>query len=103
MRTVPVFSYKNIPFAQEDLKLRLDSDYILQQQIQVLQNYEESIGAYEYISDLDRYIRTNVKKLYIKGNSKKTVPRQAWNIETTSFKTNPQEFVIKYNIEFEEF
>lgn len=105
MRIVDAYSYRSLPFISGNSTFKVDypNDPLLQAQLGLVKNYEESIGAYEYFSDLDRYLATDVKKLYVKGGSSKKVPKQVWNIETTSFRTNPVKFYEKYDTEFEEF
>ena len=56
----------------------------------------------DYIYNLVEY-PSRIKKLFIKGNSKKEVPRQVLNIVTNSFQTRPKVFFNRYDVEFEEF
>ena len=56
----------------------------------------------DYIYNLVEY-PSRIKKLFIKGNSKKEVPRQVLNIVTNSFQTRPKVFFSRYDVEFEEF
>ena len=56
----------------------------------------------DYIYNLVEY-PSRIKKLFIKGNSKKEVPRQVLNIVTNSFQTFPKVFFSRYDVEFEEF
>lgn len=101
MRTVYVYSYDGIDISVD--KLQYETDPGFEQRLITIQNAQKSLGIYEYISDLDEYRGTRVKKLYIKGQSTKRVPKQVLNIETQSFLTKPDKFLDKYNIEFEEF
>lgn len=101
MRRVYVFSYNGIRLNID--KLNYENAPEFSQRLITIQNSQDALGIYEYIYDLDEYRGTRVKKLYIKGDSRKRVPRQVLNIETQSFITNPEKFLDKYNIEFEEF
>ena len=56
----------------------------------------------DYIYNLIEY-PSRIKKLFIKGNSKKEVPRQVLNIVTNSFQTRPKVFFSRYDVKFEEF
>ena len=56
----------------------------------------------DYVYNLIEY-PSRIKKLFIKGNSKKEVPRQVLNIVTNSFQTRPKVFFSRYDVEFEEF
>ena len=55
-----------------------------------------------YVNDLKEY-PTRIKKLYIKGNSVKTVPTQMLNIQTNTIETNPEVYFNRFrnDIEFE--
>lgn len=56
----------------------------------------------DYIYNLKEY-PSRIKKLFIKGDSKKEVPRQVLNIVTNSFRTRPKVFFNRFDMEFEEF
>ena len=47
-----------------------------------------------YIYDLKQY-PSRIKKLFVKGNSEKTVPIQNLNIQTNSFETNLGEYYAR--------
>ena len=56
-----------------------------------------------YVHDLKEY-PTRIKKLYIKGNSKKRVPMQMLNIQTNTIETVPSVFFNRVGpIAFQEF
>lgn len=101
MRKIYAYSYEDFPFPIDKLEYSTDPGF--EQTIITIQNQQAELGIYEYISDLDEYRGTFVKKLYVKGGSKKRVPKQVLNIETQSFITRPGKFLDKYDIEFEEF
>lgn len=101
MRRINVFSYDGVRLDVDKIELLEDPRYA--GQLALIQNSQEDFGIYEYVSDLDEYRGTRVKKLYIKGFSNKKVPRQVLNIETQTFTTKPSKYIEKYNVRFEEF
>ena len=79
------------------------SEFELQNKLKFIEKYVvggESMRTYVY--DLKEY-PTRIKKLYIKGNSKKTVPTQMLNIQTNTIETNSEVYFSRYDVEFEEF
>ena len=79
------------------------SEFELQNKLKFIEKYVvggESMRSYVY--DLKQY-PTRIKKLYIKGNSKKTVPIQMLNIQTNTIETNPEVYFNRYDVEFKEF
>jgi hypothetical protein len=80
------------------------TDVKLQNQLQFIKRYGGPEGAaqLDYAYNLVEY-PSRIKKLFIKGGSKKEVPRQVLNIVTNSFTTKPQVFFDRYDMEFKEF
>ena len=80
------------------------TDVKLQNQLQFIRRYGGPDGAaqLDYAYNLVEY-PSRIKKLFIKGDSKKKVQRQVLNIITNSFTTNPEEFFNRHDMEFEEF
>ena len=80
------------------------TDVKLLNQLQFIKRYGGPEGAaqLDYAYNLTEY-PSRIKKLFIKGGSKKEVPRQVLNIVTNSFTTKPQVFFDRYDMEFKEF
>ena len=80
------------------------TDVKLLNQLQFIKRYGGPEGAaqLDYAYNLVEY-PSRIKKLFIKGDSKKEVPRQVLNIVTNSFTTKPQVFFDRYDMEFKEF
>ena len=80
------------------------TDVKLLNQLQFIKRYGGPEGAaqLDYAYNLTEY-PSRIKKLFIKGDSKKEVPRQVLNIVTNSFTTKPQVFFDRYDMEFKEF
>ena len=80
------------------------TDVKLLNQLQFIKRYGGPEGAaqLDYAYNLVEY-PSRIKKLFIKGGSKKEVPRQVLNIVTNSFTTKPQVFFDRYDMEFKEF
>ena len=80
------------------------SEFELQNKLKFIEKYVvggESMRSYVY--DLKEY-PTRIKKLYIKGNSKKKVPIQMLNIQTNTIETVPSVFFNRIGpIAFQEF
>ena len=75
----------------------------LKNDLRFIERYGDSDASQmDYIYNLVEY-PSRIKKLFIKGNSKKEVPRQVLNIVTNSFQTRPKVFFSRYDVEFEEF
>ena len=80
------------------------TDVKLLNQLQFIKRYGGPEGAaqLDYAYNLTEY-PSRIKKLFIKGGSKKEVPRQVLNIVTNSFTTKPQVFFERHDMEFKEF
>ena len=79
------------------------SDFELQNQLRFIEKFHvDGANQRTYVHDLKEY-PTRIKKLYIKGNSKKTVPTQMLNIQTNTIETNPEVYFSRFgnDIEFE--
>ena len=79
------------------------SEFELQNKLRFIEKFHvDGENQRTYIYDLKEY-PTRIKKLYIKGNSKKKVPIQMLNIQTNTIETNPEVYFNRYDVEFKEF
>ena len=79
------------------------SEFELQNKLRFIEKFHvDGDNQRTYVHDLKEY-PTRIKKLYIKGNSKKTVPIQMLNIQTNTIETNPEVYFNRYDVEFKEF
>jgi len=79
------------------------SEFELQNQLRFIEKFHvDGDNQRTYVHDLKEY-PTRIKKLYIKGNSKKRVPMQMLNIQTNTIETNPEVYFSRFgnDIEFE--
>ena len=79
------------------------SEFELQNKLRFIEKFHvDGENQRTYIYDLKEY-PTRIKKLYIKGNSRKRVPMQMLNIQTNTIETNPEVYFSRFgnDIEFE--
>ena len=79
---------------EEHLQARALNSAKLANDLRFLQREgDPAASQMDYIYNLVEY-PSRIKKLFIKGNSKKEVPRQVLNIVTNSFQTRPKVFLV---------
>ena len=77
------------------------SEFEIQNQLRFIEKFHvDGDNQRTYVHDLKEY-PTRIKKLYIKGNSKKTVPIQMLNIQTNTILTKRDVYFNRFDIEFE--
>ncbi len=100
MRSVYFYDYDKVPITSDKISFFSSPAYAYE--LLLVEQFQGTVSVFQYFTDLDEYLN-GVKKLYVKGDSEKLVPKQVWDITTRSFVTEPLRYVDQYNTAFEEF